>query len=211
MVTFFGICAGQDSPVLTGKKMEVLKKGEQVIFSDGAEIKQGTTKIFAETIIHNRPDNLVEIKDNVRIHYILKSSATIDISGASGSYQLDEKSGRLLGSPGLIEYLAVNSTEVVKLQCRQIDFNLKSQDVAGQDDVRLYQKNWRIRADTFKGNFSEPGSFLTFFSGADRAVESFYDYSSTYNLYFYSRQLNFYPEQKQVKFTGMVEAKIIPR
>lgn len=204
-----GLVAQTGKPVLSGKKMEVLKKGKQIIFSDGAEVRDATTKITAEIIVHNQPDNSLEVKNNIHIHHILKSSATVDISGDTGFYRLNERTGSIFGEPGRINYQPVDYP-LVKLQCRTINFNLNTQDVSGEQEVFLSQENSFIRADSFWGNFLEPNGFLNFVADKREKLEAFYD-SDKYDLYFYCQELSFYPEQKQVKFQGQVVAKIIPK
>jgi lipopolysaccharide export system protein LptA len=113
---------------IKGGRMEMINKGETVLFVDGVQLDRGTDRVQANRMETNKQRDQVKTKGNVRLFRQVSSTETWQGFGESGFYNTQNGTGYLLGEGKKkarivhTEVLSSTVTRVVHLTADRIDF-----------------------------------------------------------------------------------------
>ena len=125
------ICSGSlfaTETTIKGGRMELINKGDSVLFTKGVRLNRGTDQIDARQMKTNRDRDKIEVKGDVKLFRRVSSTETWQGFGESGYYDTQEGSGYLLGSKKEqakvihTEMISSTSSRVVTLIADRIDF-----------------------------------------------------------------------------------------
>ncbi len=121
--------------------MELLNKGEKVLFTGGVELNRGTDKVLAQKMTTNKKRDQVAVKGDVRLFRRVSSTETWEGAGDSGFYSTQLGSGYLMGANGVkssivhTEILSSTITRVVHIYGDHIDFSRTPQQATATGRV----------------------------------------------------------------------------
>jgi lipopolysaccharide export system protein LptA len=129
---FLGAIAwASDDTVIKGGKMELINKGEEVVFSHGVKMEQGTDTLTANTMRTSNNRDKITADGDVRLLRKVSSTETWHGSGEKGFYDASGGMGYLLGGKKRaaikkVEVLTSTITRVMELWGDRIDFMRES-------------------------------------------------------------------------------------
>jgi lipopolysaccharide export system protein LptA len=126
---------------ISGGRMELLNKGDKVLFTGGVELNRGADKVLANKMTTNKKRDRVRVEGNVRLYRKISSTETWEGTGASGFYNTVHGSGYLEGAKGVkahivhTEILSSTSTRIVHIYADRIDFSRAPQSATATGRV----------------------------------------------------------------------------
>lgn len=126
---------------ITGGRMELLNKGETVLFTGGVELNRGIDRVLANQMKTNKQRDQVTAEGNVRLYRHVSSTETWEGSGDTGFYNTKQGAGYLLGRKTAqahishTEILSSTMTRVIHLYGDRIDFSRSPQQVIATGHV----------------------------------------------------------------------------
>jgi lipopolysaccharide export system protein LptA len=139
-----GICcpiAHAVDTTITGGQMELLNKGEKVLFTGGVELNRGSDRILAKRMTTNKGRDKVTAEGNVRLFRNVSSTETWRGAGATGFYNTKQGVGYLEGTSAVkshivhTEILSSTMTRVVHIYADRIDFSRSPQQATATGRV----------------------------------------------------------------------------
>ncbi len=130
-VLVFVLCTGVShaaETIIKGGRMEMINKGETVVFTDGVKLDRGTDRMESQEMRTNQSRDKVFVKGNVRLQRNVSSTESWKGYGDSGYYSTSEGSGYLLGSKKQqakvvrTEILTSTSSRIITVVADRIDF-----------------------------------------------------------------------------------------
>lgn len=124
---------------IKGERMELLNKGEEVLFSGGVRLDRGNDTLLARTMRTNQNRDRVNVKGDVKLTRKMSSTETWKGFGDAGFYNVTNGTGYLLGGVNRAHLIR---TEVVSTAA------VKTADIFA-DRIDFYREGQRAFA---KGN-----------------------------------------------------------
>ncbi|MBN1621158.1 MAG: hypothetical protein JW871_01040 [Endomicrobiales bacterium] len=129
--------ASKSKVTVTGKKMEMIKGGQQVVFSQGAEVRKGKNALKAKKIIQNKKDDTVEASGRVDFKTFSDNNELIQAKSEKAKYNLKNNTGKLWGGRPKVIYNMQGSTVPVYIQADNIDFDQEVQEFNAKGNVEV--------------------------------------------------------------------------
>jgi lipopolysaccharide export system protein LptA len=118
---------------ITGGKMELINKGDKVLFTDGVELNRGGDRLIANKMTTNKKRDKITAEGNVRLFRKISSTETWEAKGVTGFYNTKDSSGYLEGSAkgkAEVKHTTVfssTSTRVIEIYADRIEFQRLAQ------------------------------------------------------------------------------------
>jgi len=125
---------------ISGARMEMIGKGEEVLFTGGVKLVRGTDTLISREMRTNRTRDKVNVKGDVKLIRKLSSTETWKAFGDSGYYDTKDGTGYLLGKVKRAhimraEVLSATQTRVTDIWADRIDFEREGQRAFAQGNV----------------------------------------------------------------------------
>jgi lipopolysaccharide transport protein LptA len=144
-LVLFSMSAAAVETTVKGGRMELLEKGEKVLFRDNVRMERGTDVVQANEMVTTKERDRITATGNVRLFREISSTETWKGRGQKGFYNTKTGEGYLIGEKEqahLIrtEVLSSTSTREINVLADRIDF---TRDTAGAvADGRVYTKTF---------------------------------------------------------------------
>ncbi len=121
------LCAIGEDTIIKGGKMELINKGQEVVFSGGVKMTQATDVLTAREMRTTQNRDKISAKGDVKLFRQVSATETWKGSGEKGAYDANSGMGTLWGGkdPAFInktEIVSSTMTRSVDLWADQIDF-----------------------------------------------------------------------------------------
>jgi lipopolysaccharide export system protein LptA len=126
---------------ITGGRMELLNKGDKILFTGGVVLIRGNDKLTSTQMTTNKKRDKIDVAGNVRLFRRVSSTETWEATGDSGFYNTQQGSGYLIGSAQKAhvvrtEILSSTMSRVVNLYADRIDFAKAKQFATAKGGVQ---------------------------------------------------------------------------
>lgn len=149
LILIAGLCSaafGLQEPktVITGDKMQIVKNGEQVIFTGNALVKRGLDTLAADKIVQNKKDNIVDASGNVDFNSVTADTEPVRFLSGRAHYEMRSKKGRLWENRPLASWWSLTSTSPVTMQADVIDFDQQKGEMTGEGAVNIISSSGTV-------------------------------------------------------------------
>lgn len=125
---------------ITGARMELINKGDEVLFSGGVKLDRGIDHVRSRQMRTNKTRDKVTLTGNVRLVRKASSTDTWKAFGDLGFYNTKDGTGYLIGSAKRAhvertEILSSTMTRVTDIYADRIDFAREGQRAFAQGNV----------------------------------------------------------------------------
>jgi lipopolysaccharide export system protein LptA len=125
---------------IKGARMELVDKGEEVVFTGGVRLERGTDTVIAKTMRTNKARDRVAVKGDVRLTRLTSATETWKAFGDSGFYNTKDGTGYLVGAVKRAhmtrtEVLSSTSSRYSEIYADRIDFVREGQRAFAQGHV----------------------------------------------------------------------------
>jgi lipopolysaccharide transport protein LptA len=139
-MVFTSINANALETTVKGARMELLEKGEKVVFSGGVVLKRGPDTLKADKMITNKNRDKITAKGNVRLKRQYDDGETWEGYGKKGFY--NTKKGEAYLEGGLkrahviyTQVLSTSATRVIDMYAKRFDFYQENRKAVGTKKV----------------------------------------------------------------------------
>jgi len=191
--------------VVTGDKMQIIKDGEQVVFSGNALVKRGRDVLAADKLIENKKDKIIDAYGNVDFNSVTADSEPIRCLAGRGHYAMNLGVGRLWENRPMAIWQALTSTSPVTMQADVIDYDQKKGELDGEGAVNIVSSSGTISSPVV--HFFQHEKKLVLVNGAFQPEVTYIQPDSTGR--YRADSIVMWINDKKAVFTGNVWGRVL--
>jgi len=204
-----GAASGQpDEPKthITGGTMDIIKGGQQIVFSNGAKVTKGENELNASKIIQDKQSNTIEAFNNIDFKTYTTDKELILGYGEKARYDLDMNKGELTeGRPHLLYFLK-NSTAPVSITADLIRFDKRSEMILARGGVDIISSSGTAHSPS--ADFEQQHKQLIL-SGVPQSSVVYLKPEKSERSDFFADNITLNFDKHMIYFSGNVKGKII--